>query len=148
MRLSFDRDHGKGEFFVVEKDVQGVIEPTTNDDRATRRRQWRVGLFQLNELSVERNGVIVVDTPGGFKAEDVVKVKTVRRSMDVSESVRASKAAVVFVEIDVFKKVIGSLDGADGMSAKRFDKSVLMSTIGSFDTSFGLWRMSNDHANT
>ena len=119
--------------------MYGVVEPPTNRYRTSWGRKWRVRLFQLNELSVERNGVIVVDTPSGFEAKDVVEVETVRRTMDVAESVHVSKAVIVFFEIDVVEEVVGNLDRADVVTAKCFDESVLMCAVGSFDPSFSLW---------
>ena len=83
----------------------------------------------MDELTTERDCEVVVETTGCFKAEDVVKVDPISRAMDVFETFQASKADIVFFEIDVFKESVGSVDAADVVTAKGFDESVLMSTV-------------------
>lgn len=86
-------------------------------------------MLQLDEGSVQCNSKVVVDTACCFKAEDVVQIDTINRTMDVSKNVGGSKAVIVFFEIDVFKELVRSVNGADVMTSQRLDESVLVSAI-------------------
>jgi len=102
----------------------------------------------LNKLIVQGNGVIVVDSARGFKAEDVVEVDSIGRAVNVSQAVRTSKADVVLGSVGLFKETIGSLNSADALATESFDETVLMGAVTSFDTTFGLRGMGQDHGNT
>ena len=76
VRFRFLLEDGEREFLVIGEDVQGVIEPSPDGDSIAR---WWQGssverAFELNELRVQSNGKIVIDTASGFEAKDVVEV--------------------------------------------------------------------------
>jgi len=96
------------------EDVQGAIEPAADGHRS----MWRwegsfVGAFELDELCVESNGVVIVDNAFSLKAEDVSQVDTVAWTMDVMEMISLGKSTVMIPEVMGLQKAVGIVDGAD-----------------------------------
>ena len=83
-----------------------------------------------------------MNLPCSLEAKDVIEVKTVGRTVNIGKTFGVSKTVVVIIKIHVVQEQIGLVDGVDTVTTKGFDESILMSTIGAFDTSFGLRRMS------
>lgn len=147
-RSSFSRNLGEVEFVFVPEDVERTIEPPAEDDVGARRRQRSVRTQKLNELSVERDGPVVMDLADVFKAEEVVEVDASSGTMDVGESLGVSETSVVIANEEGLQEAVGLVDGGDVLFAQILDETILMSAIGSFDTSLGLRGMSIDAANS
>ena len=98
----------------------------------------------MNELSVERDGPVIVDLPGILKAEDVVEVDTSGGTVDVSNGLGMSEASVVVIDEEGLQDEVSVVDGGDVLFAQVFDETILMRAIGSFDTALGLRGVSMD----
>ena len=109
-----------------------------------RGRQWCLRGQELDEVCAEGDGVIAVDTPGCFEAEDVVEVDALGAAVDIREVVGTGEAGVMLLEIGGLEIAVGIIDGGDGVSAECFDKTVLMGPVGAFDPPLGLGRSGMD----
>jgi hypothetical protein len=132
----------------VPEDVQRAVERATDDDVGAWRGQRSLRSQELDELSVEGNGPVVVDLPSVLQAEDVVEVDAVSGTMDIGKPLSVSEASVVVIGEEGLKQMVGLVDGGDVLFAQIFDETILMSAIGSFDTPLGLGRMSIDTMDT
>ena len=90
-------------------------------------------------MRIECDGEIVVNRSLCFKAEDIVEVDVIGRAMDIMKSFCVGEALVVIVEVVVVEITIGGFDGADAFTTQSFDETILVSTVGAFDSSFCLW---------
>jgi len=144
----FVRELCEIKFVFVPGDVQGAIEPLADDDIRARWRQGSLRLQELDKLSVEGDGPVVMDLAGVFKAEDIVEVDASSGAVDVGKSFGMSKASVVVIGEEALKQLVGFCDGGDVVFAQVFDETILMGSIGSFDAALGLGGMSIDALNT
>lgn len=110
-RFGFVCQEFEGQFVFIPDNVQGSIQPPTEDDLGARWRQGGFRLQQLDELGVQHDGPIVVDMADFFDAENVGKVKAQGRAMNVGETLGVSKALVVSVEIRSLEEAIGLFNG-------------------------------------
>ena len=94
--------------------------------------------MELDVVGIERDGVIVVDIARCFKAEDVLEIESLGRSVNVREMVLVCEAVIVLAEIDLIEEAVCILDRCDVVPAERFDEAVLMGSVGALNTSFGL----------
>ena len=78
-----------------------------------RGREWSPRGQELDEVCAEGDGVIVVDTPGCFEAEDVVEVDALGAAVDIREVVGTGEAGVMLLEIGDLEIAVGILDGGD-----------------------------------
>ena len=85
-----------------------------------------------------------MDLAGVLEAKDVVQIDASGRAMDVGKSLGMSEASVVVIDEERLEETIGLIDGRDVLFAQVFDEAILMGSIGSFDTAFGLGGMSID----
>lgn len=122
----------------VPEDVEGAIEPPSEDDMVTGRWQWSLRGMELDVVGIECDGVIVVDIAGCFKTEDVLKIESLGRSVNVREVALMCKVSIVLVEIDTIEEAICIVDRCDVVPAERFDEAVLMGAVGALNTPFGL----------
>ena len=102
----------------------------------------------MNELSVERDGPVIVDLPGILKAEDVVEVDTSGGTVDVSNGLGMSEPSVVVIDEEGFENVVSVVDRRDILFAQVFDETILLGSVGSFDTALGLRGVSVDEVDT
>ena len=100
---------------------------------------------ELDIACLERNGVVSIDIAGCFKAEDVVEIDPLCAPVNVGEVIGPGEAGVVLLEVGLFQKGVGLLDGGDIVSAERFEEAILMGTVGAFDAALGLGRARMDH---
>ena len=128
----------KSKFELVPEDMERSIEPASDRDRVSRRRHRSSGGEQLDVLSIQRDGIIVIDVASGFKAEDVGQVDTLGGAMNIGQMVVLGKAGIVIVEIGAFEKSIGVVDGGNVVAAESLNEAVLMSTVGAFNAALGL----------
>lgn len=89
-----------------------------------------------------------MDLASVLEAEDIVEVDANSRAMNVGKAISVSKPAIVIIGEEGVQETIGLVDGGDSLFAQVFDKTILMGTIGSFDTPLGLWGMSVDAVDT
>jgi len=106
-RLGFLGQQFEGEFMFIPEDMERSIQVLPDNHLRTRGRQRGIGLQELEELCVERNGPIVVDVSSVLDTEDVGKINTRGRAMDVGQTLRVGKALVVCMRVKVFKEAIG-----------------------------------------
>lgn len=139
---------GEIEFVFVPEDVKRAIERPAEDDIGARRRQRSLRSQQLDKLSVEGDGPVVVDLPGVLKAEDVVKIDASSRTVEIGEPISASKTVIMVIDEEGLQKGVGVFDGGGVLFAQILDETILMGAIGSFDTSLGLRRVSMDEVDT
>jgi hypothetical protein len=147
-RPRFCSEPGEVEFVFIPEDMERAVEPLADDDIGARWRQRSLRSQQLDKLSVEGDGPVVVDLPGLLNAEDVVKIDASSRTMDVGKTLGMSEASVVVIDEERLQKGVGVFDGGDVLLPQILDETILMGAIGSFDTPLGLWGMSIDAANT
>ena len=102
----------------------------------------------MNELSVERDGPVVVNLPGILKTEDVVEVDTRGGAVDVSNGLGMSEASVVVIDEEGLEDMVRVVDGRDVLFAQIFNETILLGTVGSFDPALGLRGVSVDEVDT
>ena len=110
-RLRFVYQEFEGQFVFIPDNVQGSIQPLTEDDLGAWRRQGSVRLQQLDELGVEGDGPIIIDVSDLFDTKDIVEVNVSGRAMNVGEAIGVSKALVVSLEICSLEEAIGLFNG-------------------------------------
>ena len=137
-RRGFCVEHGECEFVFVPEDVERAIKPPLEGDMMTGRRQRSSRGMELDEVGIERDGVIVVDIARRFKTEDVLEIESFGRSVNVREVILACEASIVLAEIDTIEEAVSILDRCDVVPAECFDEAVLMGSVGALNTSFGL----------
>jgi arginine repressor len=136
------------EFVFVPEDVERTIKPVSEDDVGARRRHWCIGAEELNELSIKRDGPVIMDLPGVLKAEDVVEVDANSGAVEVGKSFGMCEALVVVIDEEGLENVVCVIDGGDVLFAQVFDETILLRAVGSFDTALGLRGVSVDEVDT
>lgn len=66
-----------GKFMVVPEHVEGAIEPEADGDFGAGRRERHLGTEELEVLSMDSNGPIIVDVSVFLEAEDIVEVDAI-----------------------------------------------------------------------
>jgi hypothetical protein len=128
------------EFFVSAKDMERVVEVSTDNEMLCGPRQ-RVGPFQdLDIDGIERDGEVAAETALGLEAKNGVELKILGEGpVDVRQAIRGlGKTHVVLLEVPALQKTIGGSDGGDSFAPEGFDKPILVCAIAPFDTPFGL----------
>ena len=126
------------EFIVVPEDMERTIQPSP--DRHFLPGWWHGGggWEDLDELSFQRDSVVVVDGTNGLEAEDVLEIESYGGAVDIGKMILAREASVMVPEIGVLEEAVALIDGGNMVAPKCLDEAVLMRAIGAFHTALGL----------
>jgi hypothetical protein len=98
----------------------------------------------LNIARTEGDRVVAIDIARGLKAKDVVEIDPFRAPVHVREMICLGETGIVLVEIGLVEETVGILDGGDVVSAEGLNETILMGTVGAFDSALGLGRVCMD----
>ena len=136
----FAREDLKSQFLVPVEDVKRVVEIAADDDMLLGTRE-DVGTFQdLDKGRVQGDGVIVPEVPIGLEAEDLFELHgRIKGSVDIGEPVGGKrKAPVVSLHVGSLQESVGICDRGDPLPAQGLDETILLGSVGPFDSPLGL----------
>jgi hypothetical protein len=95
---------------IVPENVERVVEPMANSNLCSWWRQRIIGPQELDEGVIKSNGRVVMDLTRSLKAEDVFKIKTKRRAVNVIKAFGVGKALIMLVDIGLFEVSVRIVD--------------------------------------
>jgi len=131
-------------------DADGQIEVLVNGHAALGEGDAKLGRAYLEDLVLERNGVVVVDGSFGFDGEDKVEIK-VWRNWDESRSLLFGwfrKTFIEFCDVMLFEKTVGLFFGFDSVEFEFVGKPTLKRGIHPFASAASLWGVGWDHSDS
>ena len=128
-------------------DADGRIEMLMNGDAALGERDAQLGRTYLQDLVLERNGVVLVDGSFGFEREDKVEID-VWRNWDERRSLLLGRFSETFVELRdvmIFEKAVGLFFCFDSVEFEFVWKPALEGGIHPFASAARLRGIGWDH---
>ena len=131
-------------------DADRQIEVLVNGHAALGERDAQLGRAYLEDLVLERNGVVLVDGSFGFDREDEIDVH-VRRDRNESRPRLFGCFFETFIEfrdVMIFEKAIGLLFCFDSVKFEFVWKPALERFIHPLAATSGLWGVGGDHTDS